>query len=73
MNQSAVSSFFIPFSGFGLLFLRNQRKVGVFLQGFELVGIGVFPAGVAENAGKPCALFFDGQELVITVHFRLSL
>lgn len=44
---------FVPFMGFDLLVFRNQRKVGVFLQGFELVGSGVFTAGVAEDFGKP--------------------
>lgn len=49
-----------------LFFLRNQRKIGIFLHGFELVGIGVFTAGVAEDAGKPSTLFFDGKELGFT-------
>ena len=69
VNQSAVSSFFIPFSWFDLLVLLNQRKVGVFLHGFALVGIGVVTAGVAEDASQPCSLFFNGQELGFTVHF----
>lgn len=51
----------------------EHDKAIVRFQGFELVGIGVFSGAVAEDACQPSSLFFDGEELGFTVHFRLSL
>lgn len=69
------SVFFIPFPGFDFVIFENEMKCQVFLDcwvlerdksivcfhGFELVGIGVCAAGVAEDASKPSSLFFDGE------------
>ena len=47
-----------------MLILRNHRKIGIFLHGFELVGIGEEAACVSEDVSEPSALFFDGEEVV---------
>lgn len=46
-------------------FFKLNKSIVCF-QGFELVGIGVFTAGVSKDAGKPSTLFFDGEELGVT-------
>ena len=51
---------------FVILWDETQKSIVCF-QGFELVGIGVFSAGVSEDVSEPSALFFDGEEVV--VHF----
>lgn len=43
----------------------EHNKAIVRFHCFELVGIGVCAAGVAENAGKPSTFFFDGEEVVV--------
>lgn len=47
-------------------FIKLNKSIVCF-QSFELVGIGVFSAGVSEDASEPSSLFFDGEEVVI--HF----
>lgn len=49
------------------------NKAIVRFQSFELVSIGVFTAGVSEDASEPCALFVDGEELGFTVHSLVIL
>lgn len=43
----------------------ERDKAVVCFQSFELVGIGVVTAGVAEDVSKPSTFFFDGEEVVV--------